>query len=98
MYTSAKTHLTKARRKVFLFFRNYNIMLDLYSRSTWQHPKYNIDLTTLPKCYITGPVLLLLYLTYNGFIKTVICHYQYLKAAYKLCFADILVFPHLGSD
>ena len=39
----------------------------------------------------------LLYPAYNGFIKTVIYRYQYLKTAYKLWFADILIFPHLDS-
>ena len=34
----------------------------------------------------------------HGFIKTVIYRYQYLKAEYKLWFADILILPHLDSD
>ena len=55
-------------------------------------------------CKITAPVKQqitlthVLYPTYNGFIKTVIYHYQYLKTAYKLWVADILIFPHLDSD
>ena len=40
----------------------------------------------------------MLYSTYNGFVKAVIYHHQYFKAAYQLWFADILVFPHLADD
>ena len=42
--------------------------------------------------FTNSQMLLVLYPTYNGFIKTVIYYYQYLKTTpYQLRFADILV-------